>query len=71
MKKEANSLAECPAEKNHHSQVVGSKERIRRTRTGPNGKRAMVSDDAVESIAKEMEKRTELAIQKIGRSIGF
>ena len=71
MKKGDNSSAECPVEKNHSSQVVGSKERIPRTRTGPNGRRAMVSDDAVESIAKEMEKHTELAIQKIGRSIGF
>lgn len=71
MKKAANSSAECPVEKNNHSQIVGSKERTVRVRTGPNGKRAMVSDDAVESIAKEMEKRTELAIQKIGRSIGF
>lgn len=71
MKKEVNSSAESPAEKNNHSKGVGSTERTVRARTGPNGKRAMVSDDAVESETKEMEKRTELAIQKIGRSIGF
>lgn len=71
MKKAGNSSAEYLAEKNNHSHAVSSKERAVRARTGPNGKRAMVSDDAVESIAKEMEKRTELAIQKIGRSIGF
>ena len=45
--------------------------KVRRNRTGPNGKRAVVSDDAIESMAAKMEKRTNLAIRLIGRSIGF
>lgn len=40
-------------------------------RTGPNGKRAMVSDSAVVSIANDMEERTKKAISTIGRSTGF
>lgn len=41
------------------------------TRTGPAGKKAMISDEASESISENMEKRTRKAIAKIGRSIGF
>lgn len=41
------------------------------TRTGPAGKKAMISDGAVDSISENMEKRTRKAIAKIGRSIGF
>lgn len=37
----------------------------------PNGKRVVVSDRAVESLAKDMERRTNEAIRKIARSTGF
>ncbi|WP_404337911.1 hypothetical protein [Planococcus rifietoensis] len=50
-------------------QVVVGKRQNRRT--GPKGKLAIVSDGAVESISKDMEKRTRSAIKKIGRSTGF
>lgn len=40
-------------------------------RTGPKGNIAVVSDDAVERITADMEKRTRIAIAKIGRSTGF
>lgn len=33
--------------------------------------RAMVSDESVEDMAKDFEKKTDKAIKKIGRSIGF
>lgn len=50
-------------------QVIVGKRQNRRT--GPKGKLAIVSDGAVESISKDMEKRTRSAIKKIGRSTGF
>lgn len=40
-------------------------------RTGPKGSIAIVSDDAVDRITADMEKRTRVAIAKIGRSTGF
>lgn len=45
--------------------------KVQPTRTAPNGRRAMVSDRALESMAAKMEKSTNMAIRKIGRSIGF
>lgn len=45
--------------------------KARNTRTGPAGKKAMISDEAVDSISENMEKRTKKAIAEIGRSIGF
>ncbi|MGB6406713.1 MAG: hypothetical protein WBF39_04505 [Planococcus donghaensis] len=48
--------------------IVG---KVRNTRTGPQGKKAMISDGAVESISERTEKRTRKAIAKIGKSIGF
>lgn len=45
--------------------------KVQPTRTAPNGRRSMVSDRALESMAAKMEKSTNMAIRKIGRSIGF
>ena len=45
--------------------------KVYKRRTGPKGKLAIVSDGAVDSISKDMEKRTRIAIRKIGRSTGF
>ncbi|WP_282020859.1 hypothetical protein [Planomicrobium okeanokoites] len=43
----------------------------KKRRTGPGGKIARVSDEAVERIAADMEKRTRQAIRIIGLSRGF
>lgn len=40
-------------------------------RTGPGGKIARISDEAVERIAADFEKRTRRAIRLIGHSRGF
>lgn len=57
------------ARTNSTGKVLGA--RVPNKRTGPKGKKAMISDGAVDSIAENMEKRTRSAIAKIGRSIGF
>lgn len=71
MKRTANPSTENTDKKTSHSSLVRSPKKERGSRTGPKGKKAIVSDEAVESIARNMEERTKLAIQKIGRSIGF
>lgn len=71
MKRAANRSTEHAIRKNKHSNLASSPEKKLGRRTGPKGKRAMVSDESVESIARDMEERTKLAIKKIGRSIGF
>lgn len=43
----------------------------KKRRTGPGGKIARVSDEAVERIAADFEKRTRRAIRLIGHSRGF
>ena len=43
----------------------------KKRRTGPGGKIAMVSDEAVERITADFEKRTRRAIRLIGHSRGF
>lgn len=71
MKQAAKRSTEHANGKNKHPNLASSPEKELRRRTGPKGKRAMVSDESVESIARDMEERTKLAIKKIGRSIGF
>lgn len=71
MKRVANRSTEHSARKTSHAELSGSPEKELGRRTGPKGKRAVVSDESVESIARDMEECTKLAIQKIGRSIGF
>lgn len=41
------------------------------SRTAPKGRRSIMSDRAVEEMCKENEKKTNEAIRKIGRSVGF
>lgn len=45
--------------------------KARNIRTGPQGKQAMISNSAVDSISEKTEERTRKAIAKIGKSIGF
>ena len=50
---------------------IGKAKKITNSRTAPKGRRAVVSDESVDSISKDMEKRTKKAIRKIGQSTGF
>lgn len=57
-------------EKNKNSRS-NTQEREPISRLAPKGRRSIVSDESVESISQDMEKRVRKAITAIGQSIGF
>lgn len=71
MSKLAERPTTSPRVKVNRSRIMSERGNSTVSRTAPNGKRAVVSDGAVDSISRNMEKRTKKAIRKIGRSIGF
>lgn len=45
--------------------------KVERSRTAPKGRRSIISERAIKSMAADMDKRTKETIRKIGRSTGF